>query len=126
MSVEIEKLTTSAGSPAATALLCTSDAANEVVKPTFLPLGVAWYAEMSFGKTLVGIEYATIEREEPAAAAPVTTRAASNDSRAIERRIGENLSYRITGDREANASYKHMSNPEAPERPPCGGLSDTS
>src|SRR2546423_14174659 len=33
-SVVIEKLTTSAGSPAATALLCTSDAANEFEKLT--------------------------------------------------------------------------------------------
>src|SRR5216683_56460 len=55
-SVEIEKLTTSAGSPAATALLCTSEAANEVVNLTPLPAAVAWYAEMSFGKTDVGIE----------------------------------------------------------------------
>src|SRR5437660_12260578 len=33
-SVEIEKLTTSAGRPAVTALLCTSEAANEVVNLT--------------------------------------------------------------------------------------------
>src|SRR5205814_9176950 len=42
MSVEMEKLTTSAGSPAATALLCTSEAANEVEKLTSFPAGVAW------------------------------------------------------------------------------------
>src|SRR3954469_15254840 len=39
-SVEMEKLTTSAGRPAATALLCTSDAANDVEKSTPLPPGV--------------------------------------------------------------------------------------
>src|SRR5436309_3079501 len=50
MSVEIEKLTTSAGRPASTALLCTSDAANEFEKETPLP-----YADSSFGKTVVGI-----------------------------------------------------------------------
>src|SRR3954447_7090391 len=50
-SVEIEKLTTSVGRPAATALLCTSDAANEFEKDTPLP-----YAASSFGKTVVGIE----------------------------------------------------------------------
>src|SRR5260221_13254504 len=60
-SVEIEKLTTSAGRPAATALLCTSEAANDVVNLTPLPAAVAWYAEVSFGKTDVGIEYATSE-----------------------------------------------------------------
>src|SRR4030088_126262 len=54
MSVEMEKLTTSAGRPAATALLCTSEAANDVEKLTSFPPGVAWYAEMSFGKTVVG------------------------------------------------------------------------
>ncbi len=42
MSVEIEKLTTSAGRPAATALLCTSDAANEFWNFTPEPDGVAW------------------------------------------------------------------------------------
>src|ERR1700675_3450714 len=36
-SVEIEKLTTSVGRPAATALLCTSDAANDDVNFTPLP-----------------------------------------------------------------------------------------
>src|SRR6266513_5239272 len=41
-SVEIEKLTTSAGRPAATALLCTSDAPNEVWNLTPLPGVVAW------------------------------------------------------------------------------------
>ena len=42
MSVEIEKLTTSAGRPAATALLCTSDAPNEVWNLTPLPGVVVW------------------------------------------------------------------------------------
>ena len=42
MSVEIEKLTTSAGRPAATALLCTSEAANDDVNLTPFPAGVAW------------------------------------------------------------------------------------
>jgi hypothetical protein len=42
MSVEIEKLTTSAGRPAATALLCTSDAANEVEKLMSFPAAVPW------------------------------------------------------------------------------------
>ena len=41
MSVSIEKFTTSAGSPAATALLCTSDAAKELANLTPLPAGVA-------------------------------------------------------------------------------------
>ena len=40
-SVEIEKLTTSAGRPAATALLCTSDAANEFENLTPYPAAVA-------------------------------------------------------------------------------------
>ena len=61
MSVAIEKLTTSAGRPAATALLCTSDAANEFWNFTPAPAAVAWYAAWSFGKTSVGIEYATVE-----------------------------------------------------------------
>ena len=42
MSVVIEKLTTSAGRPAATALLCTSDAANDEVNFTPRPCEVAW------------------------------------------------------------------------------------
>src|SRR3982750_3912741 len=50
-SVEIEKWTTSAGRPAATALLCTSEAANEFENFTPFP-----YAASSFGKTVVGIE----------------------------------------------------------------------
>src|SRR5262245_1802479 len=41
MSVEIEKFATSAGRPAATALLCTSDAANEFWKPIPFPAAVA-------------------------------------------------------------------------------------
>src|SRR4051794_1957662 len=40
-SVEMEKLTTSVGRPAATALLCDSDAANDEVNLTPLPPGVA-------------------------------------------------------------------------------------
>src|SRR5437868_14280781 len=42
-SVEIEKCTTSAGRPAATALLCTSEAANEFENFTPLPAAVAEY-----------------------------------------------------------------------------------
>ena len=42
MSVVIEKLTTSAGRPAATALLCTSEAAKEDVNFTPCPCDVAW------------------------------------------------------------------------------------
>jgi hypothetical protein len=61
-SVEIEKLTTSAGRPAATALLWTSDAANEFENLTPLPAAVAEYAASSFGKTPVGIEYAASAR----------------------------------------------------------------
>src|SRR3954452_8425856 len=56
MSVEIEKLTTSAGSPAETALLCTSDAANESWNLTPEPAAVAEYVVWSFGNTAVGIE----------------------------------------------------------------------
>src|SRR5436305_15006665 len=56
MSVVIEKLTTSVGRPAATALLCTSDAANESVNLTPDPAAVAEYAVCSFGNTAVGIE----------------------------------------------------------------------
>ena len=40
-SVEMEKLTTSVGRPAATALLCTSDAAKDDVNLTPFPAGVA-------------------------------------------------------------------------------------
>src|SRR5581483_3311090 len=58
-SVDTEKLTTSAGRPAATALLCTSEAANDVVNLTPWPWGVSLYAAKSFGKTAVGIEYPT-------------------------------------------------------------------
>src|SRR5581483_1751856 len=41
-SVDTEKLTTFAGRPAATALLCTSEAANEFWNCTPLPAAVAW------------------------------------------------------------------------------------
>ena len=56
MSPAKEKLATSAGRPAATARLCTSEAANESLKLTPLPAAVAGYAAWSFGKTAVGIE----------------------------------------------------------------------
>src|SRR6476661_3950084 len=77
MSVSIEKLTTSAGSPAATALLCTSDAANELAKLTPLP---------------VGMEYPTIVRFVPADrvgaadASETAVRAASKSRGRTERR----------------------------------------
>src|SRR2546423_7828204 len=90
-SVEIEKLTTSAGRPAATALLCTSEAANEFWNLIPLPGAVAWYAVSSFGKTAVGIEYATTERfvsaeRVGAAAAAVLPARAATASRGTERR----------------------------------------
>src|SRR5216683_779601 len=100
-SVEIEKLTTSAGSPAATALLCTSEAANEVVNLTPLPAAVAWYAEMSFGKTDVGIEYATSEsvvsllRPVWPAAVEDAASAARTVTRASERRIRRSQPFSI-------------------------------
>src|SRR4051794_40013625 len=72
MSVAIEKLTTSAGRPAATALLCTSEAAKEFEKETPWP-----YPASSFGKTVVGIEYPTTESEEPCRAAEATLAEAS-------------------------------------------------
>src|SRR5690348_14497558 len=82
MSVEIEKLTTSAGRPAATAFDWTSDAANESVNFTSEPWGVALYAAWSFGKTAVGIEYPTTERVVSLRAAVAAGTAASTASEA--------------------------------------------
>src|SRR5580765_321204 len=95
MSPSTEKLTTSAGRPAWTALLCTSEAAKEFWNLIPLPAGVAWYADSSFGKTAVGIEYPTTERVVSAerfgaAEAAVVPTRATTASRITERRTCRN------------------------------------
>src|SRR5439155_2685450 len=78
-----EKLTTSARSPLATALLCAPEPPYDWLKLTPVPSGVAWKAGISFSKTFCGVEYATSVRclpdelEEPHAARDRT--AASSD-----------------------------------------------
>src|SRR5829696_7318966 len=59
MSGSSENATTSAGWPASTARLWSPDPPNEVVKSTFLPSSVFWYAAMICSYASWGVEYAT-------------------------------------------------------------------